>query len=118
MMPSKRSWRSSRSRFSRRESETSFVFFNSRLALLPSTRDWSFCTIRGYLLEMLEIPKDLRPLSLSQRQMLKMHLSSNSASASVSKQQQQQASVPGALFEDKTQSANDAWRKLHYDSPT
>lgn len=30
-------------------------------------------------------------------------------------QQQQGASVPGALFEDKPQSANDAWRKLHSD---
>ena len=27
----------------------------------------------------------------------------------------QQASAPGALFEDKPQSANDAWRKLHSD---
>lgn len=26
-----------------------------------------------------------------------------------------QAAVPGALFEDKPQSANDAWRKLHSD---
>ncbi|GFZ03375.1 pre-mRNA splicing factor domain-containing protein [Actinidia rufa] len=29
--------------------------------------------------------------------------------------QQQQPSVPGALFEEKPQSANDAWRKLHSD---
>ena len=28
---------------------------------------------------------------------------------------QQQPSAPGALFEDKPQSANDAWRKLHSD---
>ncbi|KAH7546929.1 hypothetical protein FEM48_Zijuj01G0252900 [Ziziphus jujuba var. spinosa] len=28
---------------------------------------------------------------------------------------QQQSSVPGALFEDKPQSANDSWRKLHSD---
>ncbi|XP_027329976.1 pre-mRNA-splicing factor CWC25 homolog isoform X2 [Abrus precatorius] len=35
-----------------------------------------------------------------------------SSSASASKQG---ASVPGALFEDKPQSANDAWRKLHTD---
>lgn len=28
---------------------------------------------------------------------------------------QQEANVPGALFEDKPQSANDAWRKLHSD---
>jgi hypothetical protein len=26
-----------------------------------------------------------------------------------------QAATPGALFEDKPQSANDAWRKLHSD---
>nr|AFK40447.1 unknown [Lotus japonicus] len=39
-----------------------------------------------------------------------------SSSATASNQQQQQgASVPGALFEDKPQSANDAWRKLHSD---
>ncbi|KAE9599151.1 hypothetical protein Lal_00044172 [Lupinus albus] len=37
-----------------------------------------------------------------------------SSSASVPKEQQG-ASVPGALFEDKPQSANDAWRKLHSD---
>ncbi|THG01353.1 hypothetical protein TEA_010244 [Camellia sinensis var. sinensis] len=30
-------------------------------------------------------------------------------------EQQQQPSVPGALFEEKPQSANDAWRKLHSD---
>ncbi|XP_061354219.1 uncharacterized protein LOC133298857 isoform X2 [Gastrolobium bilobum] len=35
-----------------------------------------------------------------------------SSSASASKEG---ASVPGALFEDKPQSANDAWRKLHSD---
>lgn len=29
--------------------------------------------------------------------------------------QLQQSSAPGALFEDKPQSANDAWRKLHSD---
>ncbi|XP_004486406.1 uncharacterized protein [Cicer arietinum] len=34
------------------------------------------------------------------------------SSSSASKQE---ASVPGALFEDKPQSANDAWRKLHSD---
>lgn len=28
---------------------------------------------------------------------------------------QEGASVPGALFEEKPQSANDAWRKLHSD---
>lgn len=28
---------------------------------------------------------------------------------------QQEASAPGALFEDKPHSANDAWRKLHSD---
>lgn len=27
----------------------------------------------------------------------------------------QQSATPGALFEDKPQSANDAWRKLHSD---
>lgn len=27
----------------------------------------------------------------------------------------QQSDAPGALFEDKPQSANDAWRKLHTD---
>ncbi|XP_048323544.1 uncharacterized protein LOC107404901 [Ziziphus jujuba] len=36
--------------------------------------------------------------------------STSSASASM-----QQSSVPGALFEDKPQSANDSWRKLHSD---
>ncbi|XP_019440059.1 PREDICTED: pre-mRNA-splicing factor CWC25 homolog isoform X2 [Lupinus angustifolius] len=38
----------------------------------------------------------------------------SSSSASVPKEQPG-ASVPGALFEDKPQSANDAWRKLHSD---
>ncbi|CAH9086158.1 unnamed protein product [Cuscuta europaea] len=36
----------------------------------------------------------------------------STASSSASKAQ---SSVPGALFEDKPQSANDAWRKLHSD---
>ncbi|GMP75978.1 hypothetical protein CsSME_00032862 [Camellia sinensis var. sinensis] len=35
--------------------------------------------------------------------------------ASSSSAKQQQPSVPGALFEEKPQSANDAWRKLHSD---
>ncbi|KAH7838329.1 hypothetical protein Vadar_025084 [Vaccinium darrowii] len=35
--------------------------------------------------------------------------------ASSSSTKQQQPSVPGALFEEKPQSANDAWRKLHSD---
>lgn len=46
----------------------------------------------------------------------------NSASASVSASASasapslsNQSAVPGALFEDKPQSANDAWRKLHSD---
>ncbi|KAK2982378.1 hypothetical protein RJ640_012580 [Escallonia rubra] len=34
---------------------------------------------------------------------------------SSSSTKQQQPSVPGALFEEKPQSANDAWRKLHSD---
>ncbi|KAA8537249.1 hypothetical protein F0562_027064 [Nyssa sinensis] len=37
------------------------------------------------------------------------------ASSSSAKSQQQQPSVLGALFEEKPQSANDAWRKLHSD---
>ncbi|CAL5344295.1 unnamed protein product [Camellia sinensis] len=41
--------------------------------------------------------------------------SSSSAKFSLLSQQQQQPSVPGALFEEKPQSANDAWRKLHSD---
>ncbi|PSS24743.1 Pre-mRNA-splicing factor like [Actinidia chinensis var. chinensis] len=35
--------------------------------------------------------------------------------ASSSTAKQQQLSAPGALFEEKPQSANDAWRKLHSD---
>ncbi|KAL5583332.1 hypothetical protein UlMin_015774 [Ulmus minor] len=38
-----------------------------------------------------------------------------SSSTSTSSKQQQESSAPGALFEDKPQSANDAWRKLHSD---
>ncbi|PQQ02359.1 hypothetical protein Pyn_34918 [Prunus yedoensis var. nudiflora] len=36
-------------------------------------------------------------------------------SSSAASKQQASASVPGALFEEKPQSANDAWRKLHSD---
>lgn len=36
-------------------------------------------------------------------------------SSSASSSKQQQSSAPGALFEEKSQSANDAWRKLHSD---
>ncbi|XP_020409639.1 uncharacterized protein LOC109946424 [Prunus persica] len=36
-------------------------------------------------------------------------------SSSAASKQQASASVPGALFEEKPQSANDAWRKLHLD---
>ncbi|KAI4296108.1 hypothetical protein L6164_036093 [Bauhinia variegata] len=36
-------------------------------------------------------------------------------SSSATTSNQQQAAVPGALFEDKPQSSNDAWRKLHSD---
>ncbi|CAL8991817.1 unnamed protein product [Prunus brigantina] len=36
-------------------------------------------------------------------------------SSSAASKQQSSASVPGALFEEKPQSANDAWRKLHSD---
>ncbi|KAJ4838429.1 hypothetical protein Tsubulata_020700 [Turnera subulata] len=38
-----------------------------------------------------------------------------SSSAAASDPAKQQQSVPGALFEDKPHSANDAWRKLHSD---
>ncbi|XP_004232473.2 uncharacterized protein [Solanum lycopersicum] len=37
------------------------------------------------------------------------------AAADSSSSAKPQASVPGALFEDKSQSSNDAWRKLHSD---
>ncbi|XP_020409675.1 pre-mRNA-splicing factor CWC25 homolog [Prunus persica] len=36
-------------------------------------------------------------------------------SSSAASKQQASASVSGALFEEKPQSANDAWRKLHLD---
>ncbi|RAL52793.1 hypothetical protein DM860_007561 [Cuscuta australis] len=39
----------------------------------------------------------------------------DSTAASTSASKQAQSAVPGALFEDKPQSANDAWRKLHSD---
>ncbi|KAL6990577.1 hypothetical protein U1Q18_008694 [Sarracenia purpurea var. burkii] len=39
----------------------------------------------------------------------------SSSSSAKQQQQQQQPSAPGALFEEKPQSANDAWRKLHSD---
>ncbi|XP_010519097.1 PREDICTED: pre-mRNA-splicing factor CWC25 homolog, partial [Tarenaya hassleriana] len=35
--------------------------------------------------------------------------------SNISNNAQQQQSAPGALFEDKSHSANDAWRKLHSD---
>ncbi|CAA0818049.1 Unknown protein [Striga hermonthica] len=37
------------------------------------------------------------------------------ATASTSSASAKQSAVPGALFEEKSQSANDAWRKLHSD---
>ncbi|KAM6601811.1 hypothetical protein CsatA_021420 [Cannabis sativa] len=39
----------------------------------------------------------------------------SSSTAATSKQADSSSAVPGALFEDKPQSANDAWRKLHSD---
>ncbi|XP_045804099.1 pre-mRNA-splicing factor CWC25 homolog isoform X1 [Trifolium pratense] len=40
---------------------------------------------------------------------------SDATDAPSSSASKQEASVPGALFEDKPQSANDSWRKLHSD---
>ncbi|XP_062087995.1 uncharacterized protein LOC133794662 [Humulus lupulus] len=39
----------------------------------------------------------------------------SSSTSAASKQAESSSAVPGALFEDKPQSANDAWRKLHSD---
>ncbi|XVF44195.1 hypothetical protein PTKIN_Ptkin02bG0101400 [Pterospermum kingtungense] len=73
----------------RKRNVSSFVFSKSKPVLFRGRRGWSSSTILDLLLGRVRVALSLKAAEVN--------------------------SAPRALFEDKPHSANDAWRKLHFD---